>query len=402
MQSEEGWALLTAILVMALVLGLGMALFAFVDSQQQVDQQERQRDSSFNVAEGVLNAQTFIVGRQWPTAATPAPVCSSGGAAVAGCPSPGWVSASTGGADYARSAIWNVRVVDNQRPDLGYYQEGVTNAGDVPHYDANGDGRLWVRGQANVNGRVRTLVAQVRLQRTGDEVIDIPHNLITAGKLFTSNNGNKDIIDAKGKSSAAGLIQLRCLSLSDPSCYGARSGQVVGGTFSTGLTQQHAVDPGMVDRMRARAQAENTYYPAGTCPNAADGGQSGSLVFIENANCAFAGNGTFNAETTPGILFSYRGTIEFKGTSTFYGLVYAYNNGGLATPDVVQIHGNSTVQGAVIVDGAGGLTVGSSGNSPDNLIWDDRYIFQQGTVYTYGSAGVIQSTWRQVEAPWTS
>jgi hypothetical protein len=388
----------TAIIVMVLILSFGLALFAWVDGQQQLDQNERQRDSSFNVAEGVLNAETFLVGRQWPTADSPAPTCNSSATAVAGCPSPAWVSASLGGADYARTAGWNVAVFDNQRPDLGYYEEGVTNASDVPRYDANGDGRIWVRAQGLVTDRVKTLVAQIRLQRTGDEAIDIPHNMITAGKLATSNNGNKVIIDAKGESAAAGTIQLRCASLTDSSCLDVRSGQIQSGNLSAGLTTQHAITPAMVDRMRDRARAEGTYFAAGTCPDRADDGQSGSLVFIENANCTFTANGTFNAETSPGILFSYQGTLAFTGTSTFYGLVYAYNNGGLTAADVVDIHGNATVQGAVTVDGAGGLTVGSSGNNPANLIWDDRYVFQQSTVYTYGSAGVIQSTWREITA----
>jgi hypothetical protein len=397
---EQGFAVVTAVLVTAMVLSLGLALIAFVDSQQQLDQGERQRDSSFNVAEGVLNAETFVVGRQWPTADSPAPVCSSSGTAVAGCPSPGWVAASLGGADYARTAAWNVAVFDNQRPDLGYYQEGVTNAADVPRYDANGDGRIWVRGQGQVTGRAKTLVAQVRLQRTGDEAIDIPHNLITAGKLATSNSGNKVIIDGKGASAAAGAIQLRCTPVTDTACLDiAKEVQISSSSPTGGLATQHAITTAMVDRMRARAQAEGTYFEAGTCPDRADDGESGSLVFIENANCTFTGNGAYHAETNPGILFSYQGMLSFTGTSTFYGLVYAYNNGGLTAMNVVDIHGNATVQGSVIVDGQGGLTVGSSGNAPANLIWDDRYVFQQGTVYTYGSAGVIQSTWREISAP---
>jgi hypothetical protein len=398
---EDGWAVATAMMVMALILSFGLALFVYVDGQQAIDQQERQRDSSFDIAEGVLSAQTFLVGRQWPTATDPAPLsgCSSASTPSGVCPSPAWVTASLGGADYAAAAAWNSQVFDNALPDQSYYKEGVTNTSGVAHYDANGDGRIWIRAQGQVKGITRTLVAQVRLQRTGDEAINIPHNLVTAGKLATGNNGNKVILNTQGSAASPGTIDVRC-TVRTSACLDYRSGQVSPDTTTLGYPGMHAVTLDMVNRMRDRAKAEGTYF-TNTCPDRPDAGVPGSLVFIENADCHFTGNGTANTETNPGILFAYSGTLRFTGSWYFYGLVYAYNATNLTAMNVVDTGGNTTIQGAVIVDGDGGVTVGSSGNNPANLIWDDRYLYQQSTVYTYGSAGVIQSTWRQVQAAWS-
>jgi hypothetical protein len=47
-----------------------------------------------------------------------------------------------------------------------------------PAYDANGDERLWVRGQAMVRGKRRTLVKLVRVDNVTEE---IPCNAILAG-----------------------------------------------------------------------------------------------------------------------------------------------------------------------------------------------------------------------------
>jgi hypothetical protein len=383
-------------MIMALVLAFGMALFVFVDAQLQQDSVERQEDSSFNLAEGVLNTQAFIVSRQWPTAASPAPAGGCGsGTAVAACPSPGWMAASLGGADYARGASWSTQVVDNAAPSANYYQEGVTNAGSTPTYDANGDGFVWVRGQGTVRGRTRTLVVQVRLQRTS-EVPNLPRTAITAGRFSISNSGRKLIVDLKGMSASASSLRVRCSqSTSDPTCasYAQDKGQISPEQIQQGYSDGgHAIATGLVDRLRARAQADGTYYAAGTCPSSPAGG----LVFIENANCSWAHiSGCCNSETSPGVLFVNRGTVSFTGNNTFYGLIYAFNAqaAGRLDPAVVTLGGNTTVQGSIIVDGDGNLVLGSNGT---NYIWDDRYLYQDTVLFTYGSAGVVQNSWREV------
>ena len=54
----------------------------------------------------------------------------------------------------------------------------------------------------------------------------------------------------------------------------------------------------------------------------------------------------------------------------FYGLIYMGNKQA-SNGSVVNIGGSSSVQGAIIVDGLGGVTLGGAGT---NLVWDQRAI----------------------------
>jgi Tfp pilus assembly protein PilX len=69
---ESGWALVTAVLVTALMVTLGLALYAFADGQQAQSTVQRKGDATFNLAEAMLNAEGFIVSRSWPAASNPA------------------------------------------------------------------------------------------------------------------------------------------------------------------------------------------------------------------------------------------------------------------------------------------------------------------------------------------
>src|SRR6185503_11088142 len=64
LSGERGNVLVTAILLMAVMLSVGMAVAATVDTQTNQSRKERERESTFNLAEAALSAQTFILGRR--------------------------------------------------------------------------------------------------------------------------------------------------------------------------------------------------------------------------------------------------------------------------------------------------------------------------------------------------
>jgi hypothetical protein len=94
--------------------------------------------------------------------------------------------------------------------------------------------------------------------------------------------------------------------------------------------------------------------------------------------------------------------VSFGSNGIFYGIVYAANLGNL-TGAVVTIGGTATVQGAVIVDGPGGVVAGSSGDSGSgaaNIVYDDRSF---DNVKGNMGAGIVQNSWRTlpgVSDPW--
>ena len=78
LRREEGWVVVTAVIVMGLMMGIGLATYATVDTQQAQSRVERERDSSFNLGESALYAEAFVLGRDWPTAANQYPAAVHG------------------------------------------------------------------------------------------------------------------------------------------------------------------------------------------------------------------------------------------------------------------------------------------------------------------------------------
>lgn len=216
-RSQDGSALLIAILVMAMMLMLGLPALAYVDGQQQASGSQRASDSAFNLAEGVLETQVYLLSRNWPASqATARPATCASTAASAGCPDPAQITASFTSRDWASGASWTTTIRDNGGSASTFYSDAIT-AGQ-PSWDANGDGRVWTRAQATARGRTRTIVALVQVQ-TVDLSLVFPRNVITAGWFQTTNNGRTVIVDTKGGSAQPSPVAVRCTTR-DRACVG--------------------------------------------------------------------------------------------------------------------------------------------------------------------------------------
>ena len=109
---EDGWVLVSAIVLMAIMLTVGLASFAFVDTGQKRSAESRERESSLSLAEASLYAQGFALTRNWPNPKVPLNGdCSSATALTATtlfCP-----DRDTLAKIYARELGDNVLVMDN-------------------------------------------------------------------------------------------------------------------------------------------------------------------------------------------------------------------------------------------------------------------------------------------------
>src|SRR3954454_8288658 len=65
-KEENGFVLATAIVVMAFMVLVGLALLKVVDTQSKESGRERVRETSFNVAEGLLYAEAAVLQNNWP------------------------------------------------------------------------------------------------------------------------------------------------------------------------------------------------------------------------------------------------------------------------------------------------------------------------------------------------
>ena len=227
---DQGWVLVSATILTLLMLSIGLVMTGLIDNDSRRTREQRERESSLNVDEGVLSAQTLVMQTVWPSSANNDPVtgrplyypttCTSSSPLDTRCPDAQSLVAANSGApasavfanvDQLNNVSWATKVRDNGGAlETAYDAAKADNAQPgcvVPAglasrtactYDANKDRELWVQSQAIVRGKPRNVVARVRLEQLAERV---PQTGLVAGALSITNNGNHGgtpIIDATG------------------------------------------------------------------------------------------------------------------------------------------------------------------------------------------------------------
>ena len=387
LRREEGNVLVIAMMMMMLMLAIGLSTLATVDTQTDVSKKERERESTFNLTEAVLNAQTFVLGRLGTgNLATPFPVQCPATPASLLCPDPTKIAnsydrASQPDFDPAKTA-WTTIVRDNSG---GTFYDPALEA-TAARYDANEDRQMWVKSTAVVRGKTRSIVALIKVE---DRPIVFPQYSLSAGFFFTTNNGNKTIVDASGSLG----VGVRC-DEPPPSAdclgYSTAKGQLVG-DYTTGYSSDTAIKADDLQGLEDYAKASGTYYE--TCPT----NPNGAVVYIKSGNCQFNDSSPAtpgqskccNTADKPGLLIVANGTLRLLGNITYHGLIYMPNQQN-SSEAVLTTGGTALIDGGVTIDGAGGLAAGSSGL---NIDFNSR-AFER--VHTIGTAGVVQNTWREI------
>jgi hypothetical protein len=392
---EDGDVLVIAVVMVALMLVVGGAAMSTVDTQSDVVKRDRQHESTFNLAEGVLNAQTFVLGRLGTgNVANPFPEHCTSGVVATLCPNPEQLSRTFAGSvqnDYGAAVTWWTQVRDNPNDTL-YSPTAVAAA---PRYDSNEDGRLWVTASATVRERMRTIVALIAVEK---RAITFPNYALVGAYLESSNSGNSTLINAADSLG----IAVRCDSppqSSDCLDYSTKHGGQLEppGAYLLEYTAPTAIRPDELADLEDFAKASGTYYT--TCPSAPP---NGAVVVIESGACPAWTSSCCNSPTQPGLLIVKCGSVEFGGNVNFHGLVYAPNRtttevtGSWCSENVVvTTQGNAGITGGVMVDGPGGIKVGSSGKKENggNLVYSAAAF---SNVQVAGTAGVVQNTWREI------
>jgi hypothetical protein len=93
----------------------------------------------------------------------------------------------------------------------------------------------------------------------------------------------------------------------------------------------------------------------------------------------------------PGYVVIAKGAITINGGATFYGVIY-HANVDDSNAALVNLGGNSEINGAVTIDGRGGMFAGSS---KENIIWNPN-VFNNLTAF--GTAAIVQNTFREISA----
>jgi hypothetical protein len=402
LREQRASALVTAIVVSTMMMGLGLATYAYVDTRTSQSAQERARESSFNQGEAVLDSQTFLLSRFWPgSAETAYPDCTfSGGTLTATngnttpCVDPADISQTFNTQDYLTTPVasWNTKVRDNAGTSQCdgvtasncsyFYDEATTST--QPRWDANNDNAVWVRAETSVRGKRRILASLVRIE---NEPVIFPRSVLTSG-WFRAQGGPKPYVTQNGST-----LALRCAPITDSSCYStSQVGQVQGPGNVVGGHQpyedsSHVLPPSDLAKLRARAQADGTYSTAGSCPSNFEG----DVIFVEDANCIINANLVLNQPPkSPGVIVFARGTLKVNGDFTMWGVIWMYNGQGATNDQIFDVRGSAIINGAVYIDGRGGFTLG--GNS--RISYDPNAV---GTISGYGVTALVKSSFRELK-----
>jgi Tfp pilus assembly protein PilX len=402
--SSDGWAVVTALMVMALIISLSLATFAYVDGQTRSSNSERKRESTFNYAAGVLDAGAFQLVQAWPGSSTsPAPDCTyangtltSSTGSTTYCPSPTQLSQEFNNID-ASGVSWTSKVRDNSgtgacqsgvfagQAMCSYYFDESAGALSAPSYDANGDGQVWVRARTIERGVARTVVELVSAQRTP---LSFPRAVVTAG-TYTISGGPKSKTFANGAS-----LLVRCPSAQTGNPQGCitekRSDQIQPPTAVQSTDNSPALSTGALQQLRTRAKAENAWYQ--NCPSTT---APGPLVFIETGPCGWSALPLNTSPSNPATVVIVSGGLNLTGQSSayrdFYGVIYLVNSGGSTDPNFFSVNGLHNFHGSINVDGAAGVNFGTSSNS--SLSYDSGAF---SGLWAYGNASVVRPSFREI------
>ena len=446
---QDGYAVVTAMVLLGIMLMVGLSVISLGDTQAKRSGEQRIRESSLNLAEGVLYGQGFMLAKNWPAPGdAPYPSsCTQVAGAGTQCPnrdilaianSSTDAAAAFDATDFEDGTTWIAKVRDDYGALANDYDIsaadgplsgtlGVCGAGGPCTYDFNDNKRLWVQATVMVRGEPRNIVA--RLQR--EELVEsIPQTALTAGAIATTNNGNNQLVMDAGSG-----VFVRCSNVnnnnpSNNTCAGYDPGQIapVLPAYDSTLVNKPMMEPAQLQRFKERAISDNKYFP-GCPPVNAD--LSGAVVWIEGclseptlanqlvttpcdpAAPAGMSQTCINSITEPGLLIWHCGRADFQGGMTFVGVMYMVNNsdGTCAIPtlgspgnpkctgrtekkteDAFFSAGGFGVQGAVSVDGNACAKIGSNGLQ---FSYDARVFLN---ISSYGTVGLIQNTWRELPA----
>lgn len=335
---DSGSTLVIALLSTVIMLALGLALLAIVDTQAGQSGIERTRDRAFNLSESVLSSEAFVLGRNWPSAApTPDPVCNVAAASFGDSVGATTAAAGASAAQVAATerlrttlnptytdtaysgATWQVNICDDDSTSAVWSDALLTNKS----WDVNANSKVWVRAQSTVAGKPRVVVGLVQARQL--PAVNSKYGLV-AGKLSQDMAATTSLItnatvlsgvtgagllntnpvvapDTPGYPvPASGVTGLRCglfgsTALRQTCVTGALSALagvpafdalVTGGAYNQypSVTSSEAGSPG---QLRAQAKASSTYQAASqggpiTAPLACQipgSPDSSTVVFIE-------------------------------------------------------------------------------------------------------------------------
>lgn len=407
-RDESGSVLFVAVVFLVIMLALGLALMSVVDTQARETRRDRVNESAFNLAEGALNAQAFLLSRSWPEAANQTPTGTDVQCGLAAQGSSGTLAAPpatttssqriqslladtfTGG-DFGSGGTWRVNVCEDPGRTAWDASLLTGHAFDSTAQTAPvGPRRLWVRAEATVRNQRRAVVGLVQANQVtplpkgyavvaGGMTTDV--GAITQGpvlgSLLTGLLGAEKLYAKDPAHSDGGRLGIRCDLTSSLDCLTGTLFATVSQTTLSSLLLDNdtvrfrtttAVDDDTVVQLRRQAEASGTYYESvaanGACLPA---DAAGKVVFIEKVGTGDQACRIQQTRTAKALVVA-NGRVQIVGSSSaaspvvLNGVLYALFRQRTSSPTpssdaVVSISGHGKVKGALYIDGQGRLAI---------------------------------------------
>ncbi|MDO9410373.1 hypothetical protein [Patulibacter sp.] len=371
--------------LLMITLALGLAMLSVVDTQARESGRQRVSESTFNLAEGTANATAAVLADGWParTTATCALPMAEGGLDAPADPVTvperirAILASSYTDGDYDDGAAWEVHLCDDGLS--GTHQ--VTWSDDAltqPAWDANGNGRMWIRAQATVGGRRQAMARLVQVGTVSPlptGYAAIAGQLSFAGDLSVTLNSLLtgallgpfvDLLVTNDKLIQGGKLGIRCGLLPSLCTTSASAAVSTIPLLQSALLGTKVQQYGAPTALRARdlddlvrqATTTNTSVAqvAAGAPCIPSGAAATAVVYVEKVG---DGSGQCTVPTqTQRIVIVGQGGIKVAANASYTGVLLALNRQAPAKRlrEVVTIGSRAKVTGAVFVDGGG--TVG--------------------------------------------
>ena len=447
---ETGSALITALLCTMIMLGLGIALLAIVDTQASESANERTRDRGFNLSESVLNSQAFVLGRNWPsTAPANNPACN---AEAAGFGDILWANTTPSTATarlranlnasytdpaYA-GATWQVNVCDDDDPDGSGPLAGKTVWDDMlldrKNWDSNANSRVWVRAQSTVGGKTRVLVGLVNVRSSpalnarfglisggltddlGSSVNSVGANAlggVLGDLLHTTPTVAPDPALSPTSPPSSGVIGLRCGAaninlIPESTCVAGTIGAAgalpaVSPLLTDGKIEQFpritAASAADIGQLRKDAAASSTYYTSS--PGGDDPASAPACEFTTNTGTRSASTVVFIEKVGNGDQYCSVGVgagVQYKALVIGSGRVILRGDGTTTAAPVHTVSGPqaNTFSGVVYAlnlqrhaEADGGTGLGDSPSPGRVVVRIDNGAHVKGGVYADGKSAKV-------------
>jgi Tfp pilus assembly protein PilX len=407
-RDEQGFVMVSAIVLLTVMMGLGLGLLLFADNQQHAASAEQASEEAFNIAEAALNAQVGQISRKWPgnsELALPSSCTAATSTSTNGCPSVGNMSvgypkagsgtcpAGTQGDAWGSSLSnqWTtyVRAAAGESPLFNSKTEQTQ-----PRWatgESSKPAKMWVRAVGVAKCRVVTLVTLVSQQYI---TANFPKEAVSGNWFETSNKGNKVIVNTQGKASQAGGVSMRCTGFTGTEAevqekckkYDKEKGQVSPDTTNAPPSPSPTLSATQLEALKEQAQWAKTYFGPGECPASMEA-LSGLPAYVTGPCELSYTKGTANSSASPGFLIIANGTLSLNGNAQYFGGIYALNQQN-SSAAVVTVHGNTQVVGSLTVDGNGGISFGSS---KENMEYEPAAISK---LVTYAGATPTRNSFR--------